>query len=267
MLDDIQNTPGPHGLSIDRVGIKDLKIPLVVRDKAAGRQATVATLEMGVHLPAAFKGTHMSRFVEALETWHTGHSNSQILDYATMKRLLEDLMERLHAQKARVRFAFPYFIHKSAPVTGIPAPVAYDCAFTGEKTAEDPKTRFILEVDVPVTTVCPCSKAISRHGAHSQRTIVRIQVHMDKFVWLEDFIEVAESSASAPVYSLLKREDEKYVTEQAYENPCFVEDVVRNVAVRLNGMEHVRWFRVEVESYESIHCHSAFACIERTRQV
>ncbi len=260
MLDDIQNTPGPHGLAIDRVGIKDLQIPLIVRDKAAGQQATVATLEMGVDLPASFKGTHMSRFVEALETWHSG---SQVLDYATMRRLLEDLKSRLHAQKAYVRFAFPYFIHKAAPATGIPAPVVYNCAFTGELAAENTKPRFLLEVDVPVTTVCPCSKAISKYGAHGQRTLVRIQVHMDKFVWLEEFIHIAEASASAPVYSLLKREDEKYVTEQAYENPCFVEDVVRNCAARLSEIEHVRWFRVEVESFESIHCHSAFACIER----
>lgn len=260
-LQDVQNRPANLPVAIDRVGITSFRLPLVVRDRDRGRQHTVATVDMGVDLPAAFKGTHMSRFVEALEHWRE-HSREE-LDYPSMKRLLEDVRERLHAQKAYITFRFPYFRAKAAPVTGSPAPVGYDCRFTGELDQE--RLIFLLEVDVPVTTVCPCSKAISRAGAHGQRALVRMAVRMTKFEWMEEFIDLAEESASAPVYSLLKRQDEKAVTEQAYDNAYFVEDVVRNVAARLGGHPHVAWFRVEVESFESIHCHNAFASIERDR--
>lgn len=259
-LQDVQNRPANLPVNIDRVGIKEFRLPLVVRDRGQGRQHTVAMVDMGVDLPAAFKGTHMSRFVEALENWR--ERSHEELDYPSMKRLLEDVRDRLSARKAYVRFRFPYFRSKAAPATGSLAPVGYDCRFTGELDAESDKLIFLLEIDVPVTTVCPCSKAISRAGAHGQRAMVRMAIRMTRFEWMEEFIDLAEESGSAPVYSLLKREDEKVVTEQAYDNACFVEDVVRNVAARLDGHPYVTWFRVEVESFESIHCHNAFASIE-----
>ena len=261
-LQDVQNRPADVPLAIDRVGIKEFRLPLVVRDRDRGRQHTVAVVNMGVDLPASFKGTHMSRFVEALEHWRE-HSREE-LDYPSMKRLLMDVLARLTARRVYVRFCFPYFRAKAAPITGSQAPVSYECCFTGELDTGG-KPAFLLEVEVPVTTVCPCSKALSRAGAHGQRAVIRLAVRMTRFEWLEDFIDLAEKSASAPVYSLLKREDEKAVTEQAYDNAFFVEDVVRNAASRLDKHPHIAWFRVEAESFESIHCHIAFASIERRR--
>ena len=245
-MEDVQNSPAPVALPIDRVGVKGLKLPLLVRDRAQGTQHTVANVDVSVDLPAAFKGTHMSRFVQALANW------TEDLDYAGMKRLLEDVRERLNARRAHIVFHFPYFVQKNAPATACPGILPYECRLTGE-LPEDGKPSFLLEVTVPVMTVCPCSKAISREGAHSQRADVRMAVRMRGFCWIEDFIEIAEASGSSPVYSLLKREDEKFVTEDAFSRPTFVEDVVRNVASRLADHPHVSGFRVEVESYESIH--------------
>lgn len=257
-MEDVQNHPAPVPIRIDRVGLRSLRLPLIVRDRALGKQSTVATVDIGVELPSAYKGTHMSRFVEVLEDW------SEELDYRSLKRLLERVKCRLHASKAYARFAFPYFIRKEAPSSRIPGPLCYDCCITGELAGGAPS--IFLEVDVPLMTVCPCSKAISDEGAHSQRALVRLSIRMTGFSWLEEFIDIAEQSGSSPVYTLLKREDEKAVTEQAFAHPCFVEDVVRHVAARLERHPHVAWFRVEVESFESIHGHNAFACIERTIQ-
>lgn len=255
-MEDVQSGPPQVPLCIDRVGVKDLHLPLMVRDRAQGRQHTVARVDMGVELPSSFKGTHMSRFVEALENW------GEELDYRSVKMLLDDVRSRLGASRAYVVFNFPYFIRKAAPASGRSGLVCYQCRLTGD--IKDQKPEFLLEVDVPVTTVCPCSKAISIAGAHGQRTIVRLAVRMRGFSWLEEFIDIAESGGSAPVYTLLKREDEKFVTEQAFANPTFVEDVVRTVAMRLAEHPQITWFRVEVESFESIHSHNAFACIERS---
>ena len=269
-MEDVQNSPAPVALPIDRVGVKGLKLPLLVRDRAQGTQHTVANVDVSVDLPAAFKGTHMSRFVQALAAFKGTHMSrfvqalanwTEDLDYAGMKRLLEDVRERLNARRAHIVFHFPYFVQKNAPATACPGILPYECRLTGE-LPEDGKPSFLLEVTVPVMTVCPCSKAISREGAHSQRADVRMAVRMRGFCWIEDFIEIAEASGSSPVYSLLKREDEKFVTEDAFSRPTFVEDVVRNVASRLTDHPHVSGFRVEVESYESIHAHNAFACIE-----
>ena len=261
-LQDVQSSPADVALAIDRVGVKQVELPLVVKDREKGRQHTVATVDMAVDLPAAYKGTHMSRFVEALEEWL--EVSGEELDYPSMKRLLVDVLKRLHAHRAYVSFRFPYFCTRKAPVSGQAAPVRYTCRFTGEMEEGDTRPSFLLELEVPVTTVCPCSKAISRAGAHGQRAIIRLSVRMNRFEWLEGFIDIAETSGSAPVYTLLKRPDEKFVTEQAYDNALFVEDVVRGVARRLQDQTHVTWFRVEVESEESIHGHNAFACIERT---
>jgi GTP cyclohydrolase I len=260
-LTDVQNSPSSVALDIDRVGVKHVELPLVVKDRDKGHQHTVASVDMGVDLPAAFKGTHMSRFVEALENWR--EASSEELDYASARRLLKDTLERLHAHRAYVRFTFPYFRARKAPVTGYEAPVRYTCKLTGEMEEHQENPSILLELEVPVTTVCPCSKAISRAGAHGQRAMVRMALRMSRFEWLEGFIDIAESSGSAPIYTLLKRPDEKFVTEQAYDNALFVEDVVRNVAARLKEHPHITWFRVEVESEESIHGHNAFAGIER----
>ncbi|MBQ5728645.1 MAG: GTP cyclohydrolase I FolE2, partial [Mailhella sp.] len=261
VLQDVQSSPSSVALDIDRVGVKHVQLPLVVKDRDKGHQHTVASVDMGVDLPAAFKGTHMSRFVEALENWR--EASGEELDYGSMKRLLSDVLERLQAHRAYARFSFPYFRIRKAPVTGHEAPVRYLCRLTGELEAGQERPSFLLELDVPVTTVCPCSKAISRAGAHGQRASVRIALRMSRFEWLEGFIDIAEESGSCPIYALLKRPDEKFVTEKAYDNALFVEDVVRNVAARLESHPHVTWFSVEVESEESIHGHNAFASIER----
>ncbi len=254
-MQDVQNSPAEVAVSIDQVGIKDLPTPLLVRDRAQGRQHTVASVDMGVELPSSFKGTHMSRFVEALENW------GEELDYKSVRNLLEKVTERLDARKAYVVFKFPYFLRKSAPASKASGLVCYQCEFIAE--LEHGHLSLLLRVDVPVMTVCPCSKAISDEGAHSQRTMVRITTRLKGFAWLEDFIDIAEHSGSSSVYTLLKREDEKFVTENAFANPTFVEDVVRNAAAKLAVHPQISWFRVEVESLESIHCHNAFACIER----
>jgi GTP cyclohydrolase I len=256
-MQDVQSGPAAVALAIDRVGVKGLRLPLVVRDLSRGRQHTVGRVDMSVDLPAQFKGTHMSRFVEALEHW------SGELDYQSHKELLSDICRRLSARSAHVTFRFPYFVKQASPVSGASGFMDYDCTVVGEMT--DGKLGLTTGVEVPVMTVCPCSLAISDTGAHSQRAAVRIEVRFTGFVWLEELISVAEASASSRVYALLKREDEKYVTESAFANPTFVEDVVREAAKRLQAHPRITWYRIEVESYESIHNHSAYASIEKVR--
>ena len=255
-MEDVQNRQAEVAMPIDSVGVRNLQLPIRVSQREGGPQHSVATVELGVELPAAFKGTHMSRFVEALENWN------EDLSYTSMKRLLEDILHRLQALKAHIIFAFPFFIRRLSPVSGASGVQGYACRLTGELSDGQPKPVFLLEIHAPVMTVCPCSKAISDEGAHSQRADVRIAVRLKGFNWLEEFIDIAEQAASSPTYPLLKREDEKFVTEQAFANPRFVEDVVRNVAGRLEKHPQVTWFRVEVESYESIHAHNAYARIE-----
>ncbi len=262
ILTDVQNFPASVALAIDRVGVRHIELPLVVKDRERGSQHTVASVDMGVDLPAACKGTHMSRFVEALEHWR--EDSGEMLDYPSMKRLLTDVLERLHAHRAYAIFRFPYFLMRRAPVSGQGAPVRYLCRLTGEMEEGEPRLRTLLELAIPVTTVCPCSKAISRVGAHGQRATVRLAVRMNRFEWLEGLIDIAEEAGSSPIYTLLKRPDEKFVTEKAYENAAFVEDVVRRVAAKLQNRTNLSWFRVEVESEESIHGHNACACIERS---
>jgi Uncharacterized conserved protein len=260
-LEDIQSTKAKHPLAIDKVGIKDFHIPLVVRDLANEKQHSIAKVDMSVDLPADFKGTHMSRFIEALEEWR--ENSEEKLDYASLKNLLEQVRNKLNAQKAYLSFNFPYFITKKAPVSHAAAPVSYQCRFTGEWDKTWDKPAFLIEIEVPVTTVCPCSKAISKYGAHGQRTYIKMHIKLSKFSWIEEFVHIAEQAGSAPIYAVLKRPDEKFVTEQAYENAYFVEDVVRTVAYQLDKHEHVEWYTVIVESCESIHGHNAFAMIEK----
>ena len=255
-MEDVQNSPASVALPIDRVGVKSLRLPIIVRDKENGQQHTVADVKLSVDLPAHFKGTHMSRFVEALEDW------SEELDYASFKNLLADIAKRLEARKAFVTFTFPYFKRQDSPASGRVGLMDYTCCLRGEYSEEH--LDITLGVEVPVMTVCPCSKAISDEGAHSQRATVNVQAKAHGFCWIEDLISIAEESGSCKVYSLLKRSDEKFVTEAAFANPAFVEDVVRKTADGLLKHPRITWFRVEVESMESIHNHSAFASIERT---
>jgi GTP cyclohydrolase I len=252
---DVQSGPADVALRIDRVGVKNLAVPLTVRDRARGRQQTVARVDLSVDLPAEFKGTHMSRFLEALRDMET------TLDTASCKNLLLDLRDRLQARSSHLCFHFTYFLEQCAPVTGSRALMDYACFLRGALRNGD--VELVLGVEVPVMTVCPCSKAISAEGAHSQRAMVRIEAGCSGMLWLEDLIAIAQESGSSPVYALLKREDEKFVTEAAFAAPTFVEDVVRNAASRLAAHPRVRGFRVEVESFESIHNHSAYACIDQ----
>jgi len=254
-LTDKQNEPDVRGLRIDKVGVRGLKIPLQVRDRTHELQNTVATVGLFVDLPKEFKGTHMSRFVEVL------NSHGSVVHVENIPDMLREMQKRLHARSAHLEMEFPYFLVKKAPVSGKEGVLDYTVRFDATLNGRD--LDFLLTVKVNVTTLCPCSKAISRYGAHNQRGEVTVQLRSEKVVWIEEVIALVEASASSEMYSLLKREDEKAVTERAYENPVFVEDLVRNVALRLNARADVGWYKVEAENYESIHNHNAYACIEK----
>ncbi|MDB4618522.1 GTP cyclohydrolase FolE2 [Akkermansiaceae bacterium] len=254
-LKDTQNERDDRQIAIDRVGVKSLRFPLKVKDKSGSEQHTVATVALAVDLPHHFKGTHMSRFVEVLNA----HGNC--LSVRDMAGLPTALLEKLEAQKAHVEFEFPFFLSKPAPVTEKAGVMDYQVKFEIE-AEKDGETDFILTVMVPVATLCPCSKAISDYGAHNQRGVVTYAVRFKKPVWIEDLITRVEKSASCELYSLLKRPDEKAVTERAYDNPVFVEDLVRNIALSSNQDPELRWYRVEAENFESIHNHNAYAVIE-----
>jgi GTP cyclohydrolase IB len=260
-VEDVQSRRDDRRIAIDQVGVKALRYPIVVLDRAAGQQHTVAEISMSVSLPHHFKGTHMSRFLEVLNA-HRGEVTMR-----TLPAILGVLQDRLQAESARIEVSFTYFVERRAPVTGATALMDYRCTFIGERCGE--QDDFVLCVDVPVTTLCPCSKAISDYGAHNQRGTVTVEVRgrreldgQQALIWIEELIDVAERSASAPVYPLLKRPDERHVTMQAFDNPVFVEDVVRNVAMQLQANAQVAWFRVRAVNDESIHNHSAFAQLE-----
>ena len=254
-LSDIQQERDHRKLPIDKVGVRDLRFPVRIRDKAHAHQDTIATIGMFVDLPHHFKGTHMSRFIEVL------HAHGNVVHVENIPDILRAMQQRLDSQTAHLEMDFPFFLEKSAPVTGKAGLMDYQARF--DATANGPEIDFVLEVCAHVTTLCPCSKAISESGAHNQRGRVTVQLRSDETIWIEDVIALIEASASSELYSLLKRPDEKYVTERAYENPVFVEDLVRNVAQRLNAHPHVTWYKVEAENFESIHNHNAYACIEK----
>jgi len=254
---DIQSQKDHRRIAITKVGVKGIKYPITVLDKANGTQPVNATISMYVNLPHHFKGTHMSRFVEVLNL-HRGEINIR-----TFHKILETIRGKLKAQSAHMEILFPYFIEKKAPVSGARSLMEYRCLFCG--TNDGHRTDFQVGVTVPVTTVCPCSKEISAAGAHNQRGLVTVKVRFKKFFWIEDVIRLVEESASGEVYSLLKRPDEKFVTERGYENPMFVEDVVRNVALRLNALDNFPWYSIEAENFESIHNHSAYAYLEKEK--
>ncbi|MDD5450490.1 MAG: GTP cyclohydrolase FolE2 [Desulfovibrionales bacterium] len=253
---DIQNQRDHRNIDIDKVGVKNIRYPITVLDKANGVQQTVASVNMYVNLPHKFKGTHMSRFVEILNEFR-GEINIKKFD-----NILDEMQKRLKAESAHLEIEFPYFIEKKSPVSRTPGLLEYRCRISGSRQKRKKKD-IVLRVEVPITTVCPCSKEISEFGAHNQRGEVRVSIRFKKFVWIEDIIRLVENSASCDVYSILKRPDEKFVTEKAYQNPMFVEDVVRSLAEKLSNNPEITWFAVEAENFESIHNHSAYAFIER----
>ena len=263
-LKDVQSDGDDRGLHIDRVGIRGISYPIRVLDRAHGLQNTVGEISLAVSLAHDVRGTHMSRFVEALER------HRMEMTIHTLPSLLDDLKAMLNADAAEISVSFPYFLTKCAPVSGKTAMMDYRCAFTGVRGSKG--DRFTMTVVVPVATLCPCSKEISDYGAHNQRGYVSVEVLSSSFrdedlIWIEEVVDWVEASASTPLYPLLKRVDERYVTMQAYDNPRFVEDVVREVGLRLMGDLRVAWFHVKAENMESIHNHSAFAEIEWAREV
>jgi GTP cyclohydrolase I len=257
-MKDVQNQNDTRGVEIQKVGIKGFEMPLVIQRKDNEDKVIYASATAGVTLPAHYKGTHMSRFVEVLNKWRAKKT-------LNIKECVESIIQKLEAKSGYLKFDFKYFIDKTSPVTGISAPMCYDCTFEGildDYNGEDEEYKFYLGVKVPVTTLCPCSKEISNYGAHNQRAIVSVQITYpeDEHIWIEDLVSQIEKCASSELYPLLKREDEKFVTEHAYDNPKFVEDVLRDVVLLLRNNSIIDSFTVECESLESIHNHSAWAC-------
>jgi GTP cyclohydrolase I len=256
---DVQRTPDTRRIAINKVGIKDIRHPVRVRDRSGGEQHTIATFNMYVNLPHNFKGTHMSRFVEIL------NKHEREITVQSFKDMLAEMTELLEAEAGHIEMAFPYFVNKRAPITGVESLMDYDVTFTGELKQGRPC--MMIKVVVPVTSLCPCSKEISDFGAHNQRSHVTVAARTRGFVWIEDLIDIVEQEASCELYGLLKRPDEKYVTERAYNNPKFVEDMVRDVATRLNDDERIGTYVVESENFESIHNHSAYAMVEHDKEL
>jgi GTP cyclohydrolase I len=254
---DVQKSRDTRNIPINKVGVKDISYPIVVMDKCRELQHTVARVNMYVDLPHHFKGTHMSRFIEVFNSYREN------IGLNNMETILAKMKEKLGADCAHLEIEFPYFIEKKAPVSGAVSLMEYTCEFVGSLTTV---LDFVLGIKIPVTSLCPCSKELSRYGAHNQRSIVTLKVRYRDFVWIEDLVDIIETCGSSPVYSLLKRVDEKFVTERAYENPRFVEDIVREATLKLSEIDNITWFSVEVENFESIHKHSAYAAIERDKR-
>ncbi len=253
-IPDVQGSADARRLAINRVGIKDIRHPVLVKDRSSGVQHTIARFNMYVHLPQDFKGTHMSRFVDIL------NRHEREISVESFKDMLYEMVKMLEAKAGVIEMTFPYFVNKSAPVSGVESLMDYEVTFIGEIENQAIKTQ--IKVEVPVTSLCPCSKKISDYGAHNQRSHVTVTVLANKFIWIEELIDTVEKTASCELYGLLKRPDEKYVTEKAYDNPKFVEDMVRDVATEFNKDDRIRSYTVESENFESIHNHSAYALIE-----
>ncbi len=257
VIEDVQGRADTRRVPINKVGVKDIYHPVRVKDRSGGEQHTVANFNMYVNLPQDFKGTHMSRFLEIL------NCHEREITIATFKDMLTEMTERLDAEEGHIEMSFPYFVSKKAPVSKVESLMDYEAALVGER--RDGQNQMKIKVVVPVTSLCPCSKGISDYGAHNQRSHITIEARVKGFVWIEEIIDIAEQEASCDLYGILKRPDEKYVTERAYENPKFVEDIVRDVAVRLNEDERIRAYVVESENFESIHNHSAYALVKRDK--
>ncbi|SDE84585.1 GTP cyclohydrolase FolE2 [Sporomusa acidovorans DSM 3132] len=254
-IKDVQNSCDERGIAIQKVGVSDVHLPFLIKTKSGSFQSVLAKIKLTVDLPQEFKGTHMSRFIEILSDW-----SQKPVSYREIGNMLTDTIVRLHAKRAHIDIHFKYFVEKEAPVSGLKSMLDYDCTFSAS-LARGEQLDFVLGIIVPFTSLCPCSKEISQYGAHNQRGIMRVkikQVH-GKFIWIEDLAKMLEERGSCQVYPLLKREDEKYVTEKAYENPKFVEDVLRDLVLMLRKLDGIQWFEVECENYESIHNHSAYA--------
>jgi GTP cyclohydrolase I len=258
-IPDVQGSADKRKIAINKVGIKDIRHPVVVKDRSDGLQHTIATFNMYVFLPHHFKGTHMSRFVKILNDHEKEISNK------SFKEMLIEMSELLEAQSGYIEMNFQFFINKKAPVTGVESLLDYDVSLIGE--IEDGITQTRIKIQIPVTSLCPCSKSISDYGAHNQRSHVTVNVKTDGFIWIEEIIELVEKQASCELYGLLKRPDEKFVTERAYDNPKFVEDMVRDVATKLNEDDRIRSYILESENFESIHNHSAYALIEHDKDL
>lgn len=256
-IEDVQARADSRRIPINKVGIKDVYHPVRVKDRTSVEQHTIANFNMYVALPHNFKGTHMSRFVEVL------HMNEREISVESFRDILTDMTEKLNAQSGHIEMSFPFFVMKKAPMSGVESLMNYQASLIGE--LHNGKPELWLKVVVAATSLCPCSRDISKYGAHNQRSHITIKAKVEGHMWLEELIDVAEQEASCEVYSILKRADEKYVTERAYENPKFVEDIVRDVAVRMNEEERVRAYVVEAENFESIHNHSAYALIEKDK--
>jgi len=256
-MPDVQGTEDARKIPIDKVGIKDIRHPVIIRDRTGGEQHTVANFNMYVSLPHNFKGTHMSRFVEILNKHEDG------ITVSTFRKMIREMTDALDAESGHIEMTFPYFVSKSAPISGVKSLMDYEVTFVGE--LRDKKTAVIVKVVVPVTSLCPCSKGISERGAHNQRSHVTVAVEMVDFIWVEELIEMVEKMASCELYGLLKRPDEKYVTERAYDNPKFVEDMVRDVAIIFNTDDRITAYTIESENFESIHNHSAYAMLSHKK--
>ena len=256
---DVQNKADERKIDIEKVGVKNLRYPIVVLDKKNHTQKTVGTINMYAHLGDHLKGTHMSRFIDVFNQYYVDITMNNFLD------MLVKIRENLHARKAFAEVSFPYFIEKVAPVSGEKSIMGYTCQYMGEVGHNVKK--FYVGIEVPISTVCPCSLDISDRGAHNQRGTVAVKLFFEKFFWIEDIIALIEHSASSELFTLLKREDEKYITEHAFDHPRFVEDLVREVTQKLEQDGRFPWFSVEAENFESIHNHNAYAYVERGRVV
>jgi len=256
-IEDVQGSADTRRIAINKVGIKDIRHPVRVGDRSEGEQHTIANFNMYVYLPHNFKGTHMSRFVEIL------NNHEREISVESFKEMLTEMAERLESEVGHIEMSFPFFVNKAAPVSGVKSLMDYEVTLIGE--IRDGQPQMSVKVLVPVTSLCPCSKSISAYGAHNQRSHVTVTVRTREFVWIEEIIDLVEKEASSELYGLLKRPDEKLVTERAYDNPKFVEDMVRDVAGRLNADDRIAAYVVESENFESIHNHSAYALIEHDK--
>ncbi len=257
---DVQNFADTRRIDINQVGIKGIRHPVKVKDRTGGEQHTIANFNMYVYLPHNFKGTHMSRFVEIL------NNREDHITVESFQEMLPEMTRKLDSERGNIEMSFPYFLMKAAPVSKVKSLMDYDVTLIGEVVKG--VSTMTVKVVVPVTSLCPCSKKISERGAHNQRSHVTVAARIapgPHFVWIEEIIDLVESCASCELYGLLKRPDEKYVTEKAYDNPKFVEDMVRDVAHKLNLDDRISAYVVESENFESIHNHSAYASIEKTK--
>lgn len=258
IMKDIQKTKPKRSIEIDEVGICKINLPFAVIDKEKGHQQTVGKVNLFVNLAPKHKGTHMSRFIEILQKYI-----KKTLDIKTLDKLIKETIESLKAEKGRLEIKFQYFISKKSPISKKSSLMGYDCKSIRIARKDDKKVDHIIQVKIPITTVCPCSKEISKYGAHNQRGYVTVKLKINKLVWIEEIINIVEEEASCEIYPLLKRTDEKFVTEKAYDNPKFVEDIVRNISFKLQKDKRIDWFKVECENEESIHNHNVYASIEK----